>query len=301
MSNNLKKLTPLIAIILVVVVVVNTVWVGAAQVSIQRTETDDAQGNASNYLVDNTSYVSRNTLERMYEVLAMYQTPSDWQGYEEQAGIFIAKEKYEKALECIGKAVELSDTATDAEKASLWLQKGCLHTIRGEYEEALEALEKSVTYNPESSECYLILAQIYLEQGDEEKTLLNMEAYLELNPGNAEAEAMIGQLYMAKQDYTTAKKWLKQAQESSGSAEAYYQYGLCSIQESNFEEAEEYLSKALEVDDTIEEAYYYRGICRLTTGAYEEALEDLRQAEERTENETLKAEITNLLKELTNT
>jgi len=299
MNKKIKRITPVIAIVLVVAIVANTIWVSAAQVSITRAETEDSRGIANNYLVDSTDYLSQRTLERMYEVLTLAEVPTTWQGYEEKAGIHIAREEYEKALDCIGKAVELCEDATVPEKASLWLQKGCLHTIREEYDEALEALKISVSLNPESSECYLILAQIYLERQDEENTLFYMEAYLEMNPGNAEAEEMVAQLYMAKQDYAAAKKWLKKAQESGGGATTYYQYGLCLLQESNFDEALEYLDKAIEMDDRIGDVYYYRGICRLASGAYEEALQDLKLAEERTEDSEIREEIVTLMKELT--
>jgi len=299
MKNCKRIVTPLIALILVIVIVANTIWVSAAQVSIKRSESEDLSGIANNYLYDSTSYLSRSTWQRMYEVLALYQTPSDWQGYEEQAGMFIAREDYEQALERIGKAVELSEDAADLEKASLWLQKGCLHTIRGEYDEAVEALKISVSWNPENSECYLILAQIYLEQQDEEKTLLYMEEYLELNPGNADAEEMVAQLYLSREDYTSAKKWLKKAQSSGGGAATYYQYALCLLQESDFEEAIVYLDKTVELDDQVGDVYYYRGICRLASEAYEEALQDLKLAEEQTEDPEIREEIQALIDELT--
>ena len=300
MSKFLKKMTPFIAIILVIVMVINTVWVSAAQVSIQRIEEENPVGTANNYLIDSSSYMTADTLERMYEVLTLYQTPSDWEGYEEQAGIYVAREEYERAVECISKAVEMCSEASDLEKASLWLQKGCLHTIQGEYEKALEALEQCVTFNPESSESYLIMAQIYLEWEDEENTLKNMEAYLELNPGNAEAEEMVAQLYMAKSDFISAKKWLQRAQESGGGAMVYYQYALCTIQENDFEGAIEYLSKALELDENVGDAYYYRGICRLTIGEYGLALDDLKKAEEKATDSEMQSEITKLIGELTN-
>ena len=299
MSKILKKMTPVIAIFLAVVMIINTVWVSAAQVSIQRIDEENPTGTANNYLIDHTAYMTEDTLQRMYEVLMLYRTPSDWQGYEEQSGIYVAREEYEKALECITKAVELSGEAAAGERASLWLQKGCLHTIRGEYDEALEALQQCVSFQPESSESYLIMAQIYLEREDEENTLRNMEAYLELNPGNAEAEEMVAQLYMAKSDFASAKKWLLRSMESGGGAQVDYQYALCTIQEGDFEGAIEYLTKALEADETIGDAYYYRGICRLTIGKYEEALKDLKYAEERTEDPQIKEEIERLIGELT--
>ena len=98
MSKKLKKMTPLIAIVLVIVMIVNTVWVSAAQVSIQRIEEENSEGTANNYLIDHTSYMTEDTLQRMYEVLTLYRTPTDWQGYEEQAGIYIAREEYDRAF-----------------------------------------------------------------------------------------------------------------------------------------------------------------------------------------------------------
>lgn len=299
-KKTLKKMTPLIAIVLVIVMVINTVWVSAAQVSIQRIESKNPEGTANNYLIDSTSYMTEDTLQRMYEVLLMTQTPSDWRGYEEQAGIYIAREQYDKAIECIGKAVEISTEASDLEKASLWLKKGCLYVIQADYENALDALQQCVVLDPKCSEGYLIMAQIYLEREDETNTLKNMESYLELNPGNTEAEEMVAQLYMAKSDFVTAKKWLQRAIESGGGAQIYYQYALCTIQENNFEEAIEYLNKTLELDENVKDAYYYRGICRLTMGEYVLALEDLKIAEEKTEDPELQSEITKLIGELTN-
>ena len=292
-------MTPVIAVVLVIVMVINTVWVSAAQVSMQRVGTEDSQGIANNYLFDSTSYMTEDTLQRMYEVLMLNQTPTDWRGYEEQAGIYIAREQYDEAIDRISKAVEIYAEASDLEKASLWLKKGCLHTLKGDYEKALESLERCVEFDPECSEGYLIMAQLYLEEEDEENTLKNMEAYLELNPGNVEAEEMVAQLYMAKSDFSTAGKWLQKAMESGGGAEIYYQYALCIIQDNKFKEAIEYLNKALELDENVGDAYYYRAICRLTIGEYVMALEDLKKAEEKVTDSEMKSEITKLIGELT--
>ena len=152
-------MTPFIAVVLVIVMVVNTVWVSAAQVSIQRINADNSTGIANNYLIDSTPYMTEDTLQRMYEVLMLNQTPTDWRGYEEQAGIYIAREQYDRAIECISKAVEMYADASDLEKASLWLKQGCLHTLKGDYEKALKALEQCVEFNPKCSEGYLIMAQ----------------------------------------------------------------------------------------------------------------------------------------------
>lgn len=299
MKMRLKKMTPLIAILLVIVVVANTIWVSAAQVSIQRIEEDGSMGTATNYLIDNTDYISEDILQRLYEVLTLSKTPTTWQGYEEQAGIYIAQENYDRALECLEQAIKLSDGVNALDASSLWLQKGCLHTIKEEYEDAVKSLETCVKMNPNSSECYLILAQLYLEREDEEHTLSNMEAYLELNPGNTEAEQMVAQLYMSKQDFVSARKWLERAMESGGGAEVYYQYGLCAIQESDFEGATDALDRTIEMDDSVGDVYYYRGICRLTKGEYEAALEDLFLAQEKTEDENIKSEIVSLIQQLT--
>ena len=294
-----KRIISVLAILLAVILVINSVWVSAAQVSISRIGNESLTGVANDYLVDNTPYISEDTLQRMYEMLIIYQTPADWQGYKEQAGVYIARGEYDKALVRLEKAVELSDTARDEDEAQLQLQMGCLYTLQGDYEKAVISLETCISHDPANSESYLILSQIYAEWGDEEKTLDNMEKYLELNPGNFESEKMIGQLYMAKGDLEEAKKWFLKARESAEDAEVYYLYALCILQEGSYEEAIDCLSKALEMDENVGEAYYYRGICRLTTGDYEEALQDLRIAGEKTEDPDMKADIDEIIHDLT--
>jgi len=294
-----KRIISVLAILLAVILVINSVWLSAAQVSISRVGDESLTSVANDYLVDNTPYISEDTLQRMYEMLIIYQTPTDWQGYKEQAGVYIARGEYDKALDRLGKAIELSDTAKDKDKAQLWLQKGCLYTLQGDYENAVSSLETCISYDSGNSESYLILSQIYAEWGDEEKTLANMEKYLELNPGNFESEKMIGQLYMAKEDLDAAKKWFLKAQESAEDAEVYYLYALCVLQEGNYDGAIESLNTALEMDENVGDAYYYRGICRLTTGDYEEALQDLKIASEQTEDPDMKSDIDEIIHDLT--
>lgn len=293
-----RKLISGIAFFLAVILIINAVLVSAAQVRIQKSSGEDPFGLANNYLIDNTEYISKDTFDRMNDVIQMYMMPSTWQEYEEQAGIFIAQEKYDKALESISKSIDLGDGISNILKAGLWLQKGCLHTLLEEYDEAIHSLETCVECNPEKAEAYLILAQIYAEKGNADKTLSYMESYLELEPGNAEAEEMIAQNYMANEDYENAKKWYKAVQESSGSAQSYYYYGLCSIQTNDYKNAEVSLTKAIEIDDFIGDAYYYRGICKLTEGEYESALTDLKIAVERTKDENLRIDIQKLINEL---
>ena len=131
-------------------------------------------------------------------------------------------------------------------------------------------------------------------------TLVHMEKYLELEPGNAEAEDLIARNYFAKEDYENAKKWYKAVQQSTGSSESYYYYGLCAIQLEEYEEAKQALTKAIELDDAAGEVYYYRAICSLAGEKYEEALEDLKIAVEKTDNQELRTDIQQLIDELEN-
>jgi Tfp pilus assembly protein PilF len=70
--------------------------------------------------------------------------------------------------------------AIDARMGQAYLTLGILFEEKGEFAEAVGALQKAVEYTPLPDEAHLRLAQVYRRMGDEEKARRELALYEQL-------------------------------------------------------------------------------------------------------------------------
>lgn len=257
------------------VVMVFSLWAGTViRVKIQPGDEMDA---ATNYLVDNTDYVSKDDLARLQDQLQAYQQATELEDYYNRAGTQIAGEEYAEALVSVEKCLELYPGGDDTLLVDLLLKRACLLVLLQRNEEALTALDQVIEVSPYNADAYLIKAQIYAEQEQMEPLRTVLKRYLELQPNAYEIRLVYAQVLFEQQDFQAAieeYEWLlEQDYEQVGKAELLYLAGLTYLQLSNYTQAELRLAEAAALDGTLDGIHYYIGICRMSLERYAEAAE----------------------------
>lgn len=257
------------------VVMVFSLWAGTViRVKIQPGDEMEA---ATNYLVDNTDYVSKDELARLQDQLQAYQKATELEDYYNLASTQIAKEEYAEALVSIEKCLELYPGGDEALHVDLLLKQACLLVLLLRNNEALAVLDQVIEKSPYNADAHLIKAQIYAEQEQMEPLRQVLERYLELRPNEYEIRLVYAQVLFEQQDFEAAieqYEWLlKQNYDSVGRAELLYLAGLTYLQLSDYTQAEQRLAEAQTMNSALDGIHYYIGICRMSLERYSEAVE----------------------------
>lgn len=91
------------------------------------------------------------------------------------------------------------------------------------------------------------LAQVYLAEEDYFSALKVYEKIAEISPGDYDNYTKIGNFYLRFNDYITAEVYYKKALEIAEYDEAYWGLARINILKNNYEEAKEYLNKAIKL------------------------------------------------------
>lgn len=120
----------------------------------------------------------------------------------------------------------------------------------GEYREALK-------YDPNSSEIFSRLAQLYIQTNHMDEAILESQKAIENNPDNKEAHKLLGQIYMQKiygddiapDDLKTAISEFHEVHRlDPDDEEVLLSLGQLTLQQDDYTQAAEYLSKYLETN-----------------------------------------------------
>lgn len=246
-------------------------------------QTAQAHEAATNYLVENTEYVSAELLERLGEKLRTLPEPMNIEDYYRLAGTQIAEEKYEEALFSIEKCIELfDDNQTDELWIDLLMKKGCLEVLTQRFDEAEDTLNAVLKADPEQKEVYLILAQIHAGYDDLDLLEEDLNNYLAKAKDDLQIRALLAQTLFAKEEYEAAGEQYLLILDSQGEgvdmAEMNYLYALTGIQLENYQIAKEHMEAAIQLDESKLDAYYYLGICNMAQEEYEKAVESFTKA-----------------------
>ncbi|MBQ4637190.1 MAG: hypothetical protein IJB92_00485, partial [Clostridia bacterium] len=194
-------------------------------------QTAQAHEAATNYLVENTEYVSAELLERLGEKLRTLPEPMNIEDYYRLAGTQIAEEKYEEALFSIEKCIELfDDNQTDELWIDLLMKKGCLEVLTQRFDKAEGTLNAVLQADPEQKEVYLILAQIHAGYDDLDLLEEDLNNYLAKAKDDLQIRALLAQTLFAKEEYEAAGEQylliLDSQAEGVDMAEMNYLYAL---------------------------------------------------------------------------
>jgi len=271
-----------IAAAVAVILLLNVLLASAIRVSIKRSDEADAASAATNYLADNTEYVSMSAGQRLETLIR--QTEKDhadsFEGHYEEASIAIARGDNEEALEEIEACLDIV-TPVYGGYEDLLMKKGCLLALLGEENRAKSVFSEVLERNPKNAEALLLQAQLYLQAADIGKAKELLSSYLKLKEGDANQLAVMAQLCYGTGDHEGALSYGRLSLEKGPSEDGqlYRVMGYCAmLTEDDFGEAREYLTKALELVGEDAEMRYYRGVCSLSFEEYESALQDFTAA-----------------------
>ena len=189
---------------------------------------------------------------------------------------YTGREEYDKAMENIEKALKLCTEEENAEMyADLHLKKGCVHVLRGEYEEALPDLDEATRVDPDLSDPYLVRVQVYTEQNELEKAAADLEKYIALT-GENDLQETLAQIYLELENGEAARESYRKLAEhvSEDPALILYNLAVYEINAGMYEEALENLLSCEADEEKMPGLHYNTGLCRMMLKNYEEAAAD---------------------------
>ncbi len=177
-------------------------------------------------------------------------------------------ERYEEALDCYNKAIEIKP---DYEYA--WLNKiKTLNSLK-RYEEALECFNKAIEKFRHGKSSLWDISFSYATGGRYQEALECYNHALEINPDNKGALWGNSFIYIDMMRYEDALEcYSKLAEIDPDDEEAWEKKGLTLLKMERYEEAVECFSKLIKIDPS-EHAFENKGLALLNLGHYEEALE----------------------------
>jgi tetratricopeptide (TPR) repeat protein len=100
-----------------------------------------------------------------------------------KAELLVKDGKYEEAIVCYDKILELEDG-----NEKLWYQKGEVFTRLERYQEAIECYKMAVQLEPKFEEAWYMLGELHKKQNEEDKAKECFSCVLEINPDNTKAK-----------------------------------------------------------------------------------------------------------------
>jgi len=247
-----------------------------------------------------------NSIDRLKKAVALKK--DDHLAWQELGYAYKKTSKNEEALNCLNKAIAIKPTYAlaykqlgdvyqnmdkkteaitaykksydnDAENDDACYNLGYLYNGLGEYDNALEWLDKANSIKPGVDVNNEIgFANYKLKKNDEA-----IEAYqnaLKLNDKNGTAYKGMGDVY--RLNYSPAKiddaiaSYLKAIENNPKSSGSHYGLGWCYNEKSRYEEAIPLLTKSIELDRTFAASYVELGYAQYMTSKYPEGLNTLK-------------------------
>ena len=265
----------LVALVLVIAILLNLTSVDFSLLRYQGTD----QMTAAQYLMDSTSYLGQDRLQRLKSLL----TNVDAYSINLQAAeIAIAKTDYAGAAEFLEKCIPLSP---DMQQTSeLYNRLGCVYMLVGDATQALQAFDSSIDMGPENPVPYLLRAQLRYQNDDINGAVQDTQIYL--NSGGSDSGMLMtaasicelgGDLNGAQKALT---RQLQKAPDNTDKALAYAERGRIRYLMGLENEAAEDIAKAKQVDIAVLTGVHYAiiGLCEYNAGEYAEGGKDFLRA-----------------------
>jgi len=279
-ENKVRKRKPWIRILAIVLVLtmIFSYW-STSLISIKIAS--DSDNAAMSYLAGNTEYVNESKTSRlMIQLRNKFKKPTSFADYYELASTKIAEAKYEEALGYVEECIKLISNDPNHNKYSdLMIKKGCLLTLLGRGEEAIEPLRGALELEPDNKDIYLVLAQIYYDRNEIQDLGEILKSYLELASDDVDMRVTYMQTLFSIGEYEEADKQLDilgnitTGQDETVTNEVKHFKVLTKMQLGDFKAAYDKLCEMDGLEETYTDIYMNKGICKMSLGEYEEAVE----------------------------
>jgi tetratricopeptide (TPR) repeat protein len=212
------------------------------------------------------------------------------------------------------KAEEILDTAMILfpDNIELWLKKARLQLVLNKHLNALASLDYIFSLDPQNEDANYLAGHVFYEQGDTARAIRCYQKTVDLNPDYINAWIQLGDIMLALKNrrsidyyrnairldsnnietlhnYAYALQSLNKIEEAKEQYKcniakepnyelSYYNLGVIYQKSDSCNQAIEYLSKAILINEKEASSYYHRANCYLKLGSKIKAAEDLKQA-----------------------
>jgi tetratricopeptide (TPR) repeat protein len=161
-----------------------------------------------------------------------------------------------------------------------YFNRGRAYSDRGDFKNAMEDFNNSLTMNPEQPLAYYNRGIIFDRLGDYKNAIEDFNRAAELDPEFGETYYNRAKVFEQLAEYTKALKDFHRAIEINPRLEkAYYNLGvLYDYHFRNYQKAVWYYGKAIELNPEYAEAYNNRGVVFATLNDYHRAIDDFSAA-----------------------
>jgi len=194
-----------------------------------------------------------------------------------KATCYFQLEHFDKALDSLDEGLKISPN-----DAQLYRHKARIYQLRGRYGDAIEHCEKSLSIYPFHTEPYVIKMEIY-EEVDHPEKMLEVAESAELagyeSPRILYYKAVALRMSAKLDEAQKIIDELLEAEFDEGSKDYFYTEAayLCEINE-DWELANEYMTKAMELNPYVLDRYFHFGYQFLQLHKYDEAEEAYKRA-----------------------
>ena len=193
----------------------------------------------------------------------------------------INSEDYDTANKYLNICFAYCKPDTDPELyADLLLKRACIDLIQGDADLSLLELQAAVDVKPDLADAYLIRTQIHTAYGEFDEAIENLEKYIELTEESSLYET-VAQLYEANGNMEMAEEAYRKFAESTdlGEDAAGYQSGYYRMESGKYEEAIGLFEDYTEDETFGAGALFNIAICYMNLGDYEKAAENFSACE----------------------
>ena len=160
--------------------------------------------------------------------------------------------------------------------ASTYIEKGWSLISLGDYNGAIQALDKALTLSPGAVQAQSLLGWAQMLHEDYDEALGNFSKVLMKEPANALARINVGYICLKKGIFGEAIEHLSKAirldNDRKATLYAHYYLGLVYLEREMYEDAQSFLRKTLKLGPNLIEAYFELGRALWLGGAQEEAV-----------------------------
>ena len=160
--------------------------------------------------------------------------------------------------------------------ASTYIEKGWSLIALGDYEGAIQALEKALTLSPGAVEAISLQGWAQMLNENYDEALGNFSTVLMKEPANALARINVGYICLKKGIFGEAIEHLSKAirldNDRKATLYAHYYLGLVYLERDMYEDAQTFFRKTLKLGPNLIEAYFELGRSLWLAGDREEAV-----------------------------
>ena len=217
----------------------------AVAIRLDNNITNEAEQEASRYLLESISYANESLIGRARHVVAeqfsFFSSYSEYEKYYNRAEILIVQGKYKEAINELNLAyLSAGDIAEGTEYITddIWVKKGCLYALLNDYSSAVDCFENVTAGSGFSEDVVTIETQIFLEMADIDRAVNTLREYLDTEE-NVMLRQTLAEIYYMEGEYKSAGETYSLLLSKTSQNMEYYHLmrGICLEQTGQYQQA----------------------------------------------------------------